>query len=128
LKGINFVEMTTIMLKGAGLADSQPFELQIALETTINVDTRTARRVVTGWLVDEVGNLLIGGQPQFVIHHKAVWRVPVLATSSISGIIGEVGVVDVDAGTGKVEVSKKLRKQILDNVKQLVSSISTATR
>jgi cytochrome c-type biogenesis protein CcmH/NrfF len=122
------VGTTVITLAGQRLEDTQPFDLRIAVETTINIGAQAARRKVTGWLVDQVGNMLIGGKPQLVISQQTLWRVPVLLTSSVSGVVGEVGTVDVDVMTGKLNVNNKLRKQILDNVKHIASPASTSDR
>ena len=69
--------------------------------------------------------MLIGGTPQLVISQQTVWRVPAILTSSSVGTVGQVGVVDVDATSGETLVDEALRKQILENVKHLVSSAPT---
>ncbi len=116
--------MTTVTLTGKGIEESQRFDIHILVEASIDIDAQTARRKVTGWLVDEVGNMLIGGKPQLVISQRTVWRVPVLLTSSLAGVVGEVGKVDVDATTGSLHNSNTLRKQILYNVEHIGSSAS----
>lgn len=83
------------------------------------MDARTARRKVTGWLVSEVGNMLMGGTPQLILGTKTVWRVPVVLTSSTVGTVGQVGYVEVDDKTGNLLVSDKEIEQILKNVEHL---------
>jgi hypothetical protein len=63
--------------------------------------------------------MLVGGAPRLVISKQSVWRVPVILTSSAVGIIDQVGTVDVDSESGQILVSKELREQILDNVRNL---------
>jgi hypothetical protein len=82
----------------------------------IEMDAQIARRTVTGWLVSEVGNMLIGGMPELVIGKSIVWRVPVILTSSIVGTVGQVGFVDVDCENGRLLLHDNLVKQILQNV------------
>ena len=60
----------------------------------------SARRKVTGWLVDEIGNMTIGGTPQLIVNKQTLWRVPAVLTSTSKGVVSEVGTVDVDAETG----------------------------
>jgi hypothetical protein len=117
--------MTTVTFTGKGIEEWQSFDLHILVEANIEIDAQTARRKVTGWLVDEVGNMLIGGKPQLVISQRTVWRVPVLLTSSLSGVVGEVGTADVDVTTGLLHNSNPLRRQILYNVEHIGSSAST---
>lgn len=115
----------TITITGDGIQDTQELGIQISIVATVNIDAKTARRRVTAWLVSEVGNMLIGGTSQLVISQQTVWRVPVILTSSSVGTVGQVGVVDVDATSGETLVDEALRKQILENVKHLVSSAPT---
>jgi post-segregation antitoxin (ccd killing protein) len=117
----------TITLSGEGVQDIQTLNVQIAVEATIHVDAKTARKRATAWLASEVGNMLMAGTPQLVIAAQTVWRLPVLLTSSLSGIVGEVGTVDVDAATGEPAVNDELKNRILANVQQLISpSLSPA--
>lgn len=117
----------TITLSGEGVQDIQTLNVQIAIEATVHVDAKTARKRATAWLASEVGNMLMAGTPQLVIAEQTVWRLPVLLTSSVSGIVGEVGTVNVDAATGEPAVNDELKNQILAHVQQLISpSLSPA--
>ncbi len=113
------MENMTVTLSGEGLRDTQELNIQVSIAITVNIGAKAARRQVTTWLVSEVGNMLIGGEPQLVISNKAIWRVPVTLTSSEVGTVGEVGAVNVDAANGELLVSDELKEQILDNVKYL---------
>lgn len=110
---------TTITLSGDGVQDLNRLNVQISVEAVVNVDAKDARRRATAWLASEVGNMLIAGYPHLVISQNTVWRLPVLLTSSETGVVGEVGSVDVDAVTGEPFVGASLRTQILDNVNRL---------
>lgn len=114
---------TTIVLRGSGVQAARHLGIHIAVEATVNIDAQTAKRKVTGWLIDEVGNMLMGGIPQLVIAQKTIWRVPALLYSSKQGLIGEVGVVDVDTDSGIVFADDQLRDHILNNVRQIASPI-----
>lgn len=116
----------TITLNGKGVEEAQALDIRILVEATVNISAETARRKVTGWLVDEVGNMLIGGKPQLVISQQTVWRVPVMLTSSLSGIVGEVGTVDVDVTNGALKINNKLHQKILYNVEHIASPTSTS--
>ena len=110
----------TITLSGEGVQDIQTLNVQIAVEATVHVDAKTARKRATAWLASEVGNMLMAGTPQLVIAQQTIWRLPILLTSSVSGIVGEVGTVDVDATTGEPAVNDELKHRILANVQQLI--------
>lgn len=78
----------------------------------ISVDAQSARRRVTGWVMSEVANMLLGGQPELHIQQgKAIWRVPVQLTSA-RGSVGQVGTVDVDALSGALLLPANIAEQL----------------
>lgn len=105
----------TITISGEGVQNLNQLNVQISVEAVVNVDAKSARRRATTWLVSEVGNMLITGDPRLVISQSTVWRLPVLLTSSERGIVGEVGFVDVDTSSGELMINDELRTQILNN-------------
>lgn len=113
------MENVTITLSGEGLQDTEALDIQVSIAATVNIGAKAARGQVTAWLVSEVGNMLVGGEPQLIIGNRSIWRVPATLTSSEMGTVGQVGAVDVDAKSGELLISNDLREQILDNVKHL---------
>jgi len=113
--------LAQITLKGPVLAGQQ-LDITVTVRARIEVDAETAQRKVTGWLVSEVGNLLVGDTPALVIAERAVWRVPVLLTSPSRGVIGVVGAVDVDAQSGQVLADEALGRRILEDAHQVARS------
>jgi len=83
------------------------------------VDAHKARRKVSAWLVQEVGNLLMGGEPRYVAGERPVWRVPVVVSY---GRRGEAACVDVDAQSGTLLVNEQTPQEIISNVRALVGS------
>ena len=110
---------TTITLNGKVAQEIREMEIQIPVMITVNIDAETAQRKTTGWLISEVGNMLIGGTPQLVVANRTLWQVPALLTSSKIGTVGQVGTVDVDTLTGELLVNDELIEQILENAKEL---------
>lgn len=82
------------------------------------VDARTARRRVSAWLVRDVGNLLMGGEPEYVPGERPVWRVPVLVTHGRQGC---ATFVDVDAQTGDLLITQDTPQQVLANVQAFIA-------
>lgn len=83
------------------------------------IDARTARRKVSAWLVRDVGNLLMGGEPEYVPGEQPVWRVPVLVTHGRRGCAMSV---DVDVQTGDLLITKDTPQQVLTNVQAFIAS------
>jgi len=83
------------------------------------IDARTARHKVSAWLVQEVGNLLMGGEPRYIAGERPVWRVPVVVSY---GRRGEAAFVDVDTQSGMLLVNEQTPQEIIANVQTMVSS------
>jgi hypothetical protein len=82
------------------------------------VDARAARRSVSAWLVRDVGNLLMGGEPEYVPGERPVWRVPVLVTH---GRQGRATSVDVDAQTGDLLITQDTPQQVMAHVQAFIA-------
>ena len=119
--------LTEITLKGP-VAAGQELDITVTVRARIEVDAETARRKATGWLVSEVGNLLIGDTPTLVIADRAVWRVPVLVTSPSRGVVGGAGSVDVDARSGEVLVDEAVGQRILTDAHEIARSAPAAAK
>lgn len=119
------MDNVTVTLSGQGLQDTEGLNIQVSIAATVNIGAKAARRQATAWLASEVGNMLMGGEPQLIISDRTVWRVPAILTSSEIGLVGEVGTVDVDAEGGELLVNDDLREQILENVKQFTRPAPT---
>ena len=84
----------------------------------VAVDARTARRKVSAWLVRDVGNLLMGGEPEYVPGERPVWRVPVLVSY---GRRGRATHVDVDAQAGDLLITENTPHKVLTDVQAFIA-------
>jgi hypothetical protein len=82
------------------------------------ISAREARRRVNAWLVREVGNLLMGGQPEFIPGDQPMWQVPVIVAGSPDQPAGSIY---VDARSGELLVNESTPGQILSHVQFAVS-------
>lgn len=70
---------------------------------THNIKAEEARGIVTGFILDYLGNQLLAGRPYLMVSAiRAVWVVPVELTYIHTDVIGIVGVVAVDEETGHI--------------------------
>ena len=88
----------------------------------VPVEARTARRKVSTWLVRDVGNLLMGGEPEYVPGKRPVWRVPVIVTH---GRPGRATSVDVDAHTGELLIAEDTHQRVLADVRAFVAGTAS---
>ncbi|MFO7631724.1 MAG: hypothetical protein R6W76_04240 [Caldilinea sp.] len=84
------------------LPRSAQLEVNIHLSAPLRVTATEARKRVSKLVISEIGNLLYGGEPTLSIGDHICWCVPVLLAYPDSGVIGQVGSLDVDVETGAV--------------------------
>lgn len=117
------MEQAMITLTGSGLQNLEELKVSLARISQIKIEARTAQRKVTRWVVDHVGNMLCGDEPQLVnTRGSFYWRVPVMIGSTRSGILGQAGIVDVDAETGTLLIHDQLAGEILKHAQALIHS------
>lgn len=68
----------------------------------LNITAYTAKRRVTKLLLDEVGNLLYGEDPDLEISPRPLWRVPIWLATPSFGPVAQIGTLDVDAQSGEI--------------------------
>ena len=119
------MSQTTITLDGAGVQTLQDFDLEISVYAKINISPQAAQRQVTGWVVSEVGNMLMGGKPRLIVSQPTVWRVPIILSSSDQGFLGEIATVDVDAATGQLLLTINSAQEVLAHAQAFISPTST---
>ena len=122
----NPMSQTTITLDGEGVQTLQDFDLEISVYAKINISPQAARRQVTGWVVSEVGNMLMGGKPRLVLSQSTIWRVPIIIGSTEQGFLGEITTIDVDAVTGQLLLTANSAQEVLAHAQAFISSASPA--
>ncbi|MFQ6101485.1 MAG: hypothetical protein ACE5OS_09660 [Anaerolineae bacterium] len=79
--------------------------VKIEVSTDVNIPAFAARQKANHFLVTRAGDQLCAGQPELVVGPKLSWRVPVQYAPSRRGVLGIVGHLLIDAGTGEVVVA-----------------------
>jgi len=112
----------SITLEVVDLPESGLFELNINRIVDLKISADTARRRVTRYVGDYIGDLLYGEKPTLVLQTKrAVWRVPVVLATGKSGRLGQVGTLDVDVETGELDTREHFVEEIKTNAQRLVA-------
>ena len=100
-------------------------DIQLHVSAQVNITPFVARQKVNLLMLDQVGNLLHGGEPELLVSEKLYWRVPVLLSTPHRGLVGQVGAIRVDAQTGELLADDKLLKDIADHAHQLLAGTSS---
>ncbi len=75
------------------------------LRTRWRIDAAQACEIANGYLIENVGDLLMAGSP--ILSKEGRWTMPIVASNAVRGEIGQVGTISVDAATGDVLFSEE---------------------
>jgi hypothetical protein len=115
----------SIMLEAFELPRTGIFQLDIHQTVDIKVEADAARRHVTRYAGDYIGDLLYGETPTLVLQAEgAVWRVPVVIATGDRGRLGQAGAIDVDVATGELRITETLIEEIKQSAHRLVARSS----
>lgn len=81
---------------------SQVGTFEIRRTVTVAVSAENARRQVHRWLLLEVSHMMGADEPTLMVGDGTYWRVPVHLSTPQAGIVGQVGVIDVNAISGEM--------------------------
>ncbi len=102
-------------------------DFQFHVSAPVNITPFVARQKVNLLMLDRVGNLLHGGEPEFLIADRFYWRVPVLLSTPRRGLVGQVGALRVDAQTGEVLSDEELLKELAEHADRLLAGSPSLT-
>ena len=91
------------------------------------IDAKTAQNIADTFLANEVGNLLMAGEPRLTQQDERYWLMPILLGNARSGLLGVVGTLRVDADTGKVLFEPKEKEKVKLNAKTLYRHTAPST-
>ena len=120
----------TMLLEIEKLTLPEQAEVKIELSVTskIAITATTAQRKVSKLLLDQVGNLLYGEQPNLVAGKRLLWRVPVYLGLPTVGCVGQVGAIDVDTQTGEMLFTQLILNEIAERGDVLAERATPITR
>lgn len=103
----------TIVLDNYAIPETGRVDIQVDYSFDMNVTAEQAKRLVNGWLLNEVSYLLGTQAATLVIGERPVWRVPVWL-----GLAGRerpewVGTVDVDVEKKVIVAPETCREMIV---------------
>ncbi len=93
--------------------------IQIAADMNYTADA--ARRLVGRFAANEISYLLRAGEASLMLSERMYWRVPLMLALPTTGVLGEVGAIEVDVETGQLTVTPELLAKINRHAEQLVA-------
>src|SRR5580704_16741812 len=87
---------------GMPLPTESTLDINIRVTQPLNVTSFSARQNVTQYVMQELSTQLGGDTPELLVAERVYWSVPVVFALPGKGVLGRVGTLRVDAGTGEL--------------------------
>jgi hypothetical protein len=114
-------------LQGMPLPTDSLLDITIRVTQSLNVTAFSARQRVTQYVMQELSTQLGGDTPELTVGERVYWSVPVVFTLPGKGVVGRVGTLRVDAGTGELLTDSQIGQEILRHAEQLVQRAALPT-
>ena len=108
-----------VHLQGMPLPADSVLDINIRVTQPLNVTAFSARQRVTQYVMQELSTQLGGDTPDLTVGERVYWSVPVVFTLPGKGVLGRVGTLRVDAGTGELLTDPQTEQEILRHAEQL---------
>src|SRR5438477_12337526 len=106
-------------LPGMSLPTESTLDINIRVTQPLNVTAFSARQRVTQYVMYELSNQLCGGIPELTIAERIYWSVPIVFTLPGKGVLGRVGTLRVDAGTGELLTDSQIEQEMIRHAGEL---------
>jgi hypothetical protein len=106
-------------LQGLPLPTDSVLDINIRVTQPLNVTAFSARQRVTQYVLQELSTQLGGDAPDLTVGERVYWSVPIVFTLPGKGVLGRVGTLRVDAGTGELLTDPQTEQEILRHAEQL---------
>lgn len=100
----------TIVLDNYAIPEKGQVDVSLSFE--IKVTALEAQRKVSRWLHENVSMLVSGDTPALVVGEQVVWRVTAYLSFPDVGRAGDVGTIDVDVITGRMNNTPERKAEI----------------
>lgn len=114
-------------LQGMPLPADSMLDINIRVTQPLNVTAFCARQRVTQYVMQELSTQLGGDTPDLTVGERVYWSVPVVFTLPGKGVLGRVGTLRVDAGTGELLTDPQTEEEILRHAEQLAQRAALST-
>src|ERR1700733_1194006 len=102
-------------------------DINIRVTQPLNITSFSARQRVTQYVMQELSTQLGGDVPELTVGERVYWSVPVVFTLPGKGVLGRVGTLRIDAGTGELLTDPQTEQEMLRHAEQLAQRPSLST-
>jgi hypothetical protein len=109
----------TAHINGLPMPAESNLDISIRVTQPLNVTSFTARQKVTQYVMAQLSTQLGADTPELSVGERVYWTVPVIFTLPGKGVLGRVGILQVDAATGELLTSPQTEREMLGHAEQL---------
>jgi hypothetical protein len=102
-------------------------DITIRVTQPLNITSFSARQRVTQYIMQEISTQLGGDVPELTIGERVYWLVPIVFTLPGRGVLGRVGALRVDAGTGELLTDAQTEQEMLQHAERLAQRPALTT-
>ena len=114
-------------LPGLQLPTESTLDISIRVTQPLNITAFSARQRVTQYVMDQLSTQLGGDSPELTVGERVYWSVPVLFTLPGKGVLGRVGSLRIDAGTGELLTDPQTEQEMMHHAEQLAQRAALST-
>jgi hypothetical protein len=118
----------TTHLSGMPLPTESTLDISIRVSQPLNISSLAAQQRVTQHVMQALSTQLGGDTPELSVSERVYWSVPVVFTLPGQGVLGRVGTLRVDAGTGELLTDPQTEQEMMDHAKQLAHRAALSAR
>lgn len=94
-------------------------QLTIQVTANFNYSAQAAQRLARRFVADEISYLLRVGAPTLVASERIAWRIPIVLALPSQGTVGQVGALDVDVESGRIQITAEQIEQMRMQAQEL---------
>src|SRR5438046_8205144 len=106
-------------LPGMPLQTESTLDINIRVTQPLNISSFSARQRVTQHVMQELSTQFGGDTPELTVGERVYWSVPVVFTLPGKGVLGRVGTLRIDAGTGELLTDPQAEREMMHHAEQL---------
>ena len=114
-------------LPGMPLPTESTLDINIRVTQPLNVSSFSAQQRVTQYVMYELSSQLGADTPELTIDERVYWSVPVVFTLPGKGVLGRVGTLRIDAGTGELLTDPQTEQEMMRHAEQLAERTTLST-
>src|SRR5216684_2283996 len=112
---------------GLPLPTESTLDINIRVTQPLNITAFSARQRVTQYVMHQLSTQLGGDTPELTVAERVYWSVPVVFTLPGKGVLGRVGTLRIDAGTGELLTDPQTEQEMMYHAEQLAQRTTLST-